>query len=89
MSASTADAANWRTGWLSPWKGGSANTNVDTIPIGVWNVVKAERIRAGLTERQFQAAIGTHYCGSHALQELSVEGASHAMRGGSRLRDAT
>jgi len=44
--------------------GRSANTNVDTIPIGVWDVVKAERIRAGLTERQFRAAIGTHYCGT-------------------------
>ena len=40
------------------------NTNVDTIPVGVWNVVKVERIRAGLTDRQFQAAIGTHYCGA-------------------------
>ena len=27
-------------------------------------MVKAERVRAGLTERQFQAAIGTHYCGT-------------------------
>jgi replicative DNA helicase len=42
----------------------TANTNVDTIPIGVWDIVKAERIRAGLTEREFQAAIRTHYCGS-------------------------
>jgi replicative DNA helicase len=40
------------------------NTNADTLPIEVWDLVKAERIRAGLTERQFQAAIGTHYCGS-------------------------
>jgi replicative DNA helicase len=37
---------------------------VDTIPLGVWDLVKAERVRAGLTERQFQAAIGTHYCGT-------------------------
>jgi replicative DNA helicase len=44
--------------------GRKVNTNVDTIPVGVWEVVKAERIRAGLTERQFQAAIGTHYCGT-------------------------
>ncbi len=44
--------------------GRTVNTNVDTIPAGVWDVVKAERVRAGLTERQFQAAIGTHYCGS-------------------------
>jgi len=42
----------------------AVNTNVDTIPVGVWDVVKAERMRVGLTERQFQAAIGTHYCGS-------------------------
>ena len=41
-----------------------ANTNTDTLPIEIWGLVKAERIRAGLTERQFQAAIGTHYCGS-------------------------
>jgi replicative DNA helicase len=40
------------------------NTNVDTLPIEVWETVKAERVRAGLTERQFQAAIGTHYCGA-------------------------
>ena len=44
--------------------GRTVNTNVDTIPVEVWDVVKAERIRAGLTERQFQAAIGTHYCGT-------------------------
>jgi replicative DNA helicase len=42
----------------------TANTNVDTVPLGVWELVKSERLRAGLTERQFQAAIGTHYCGS-------------------------
>jgi replicative DNA helicase len=40
------------------------NTNVDTLPIEVWEEVKTERIRAGLTERQFQAAIGTRYCGT-------------------------
>ena len=42
----------------------AANTNVDTLPLDVWSVVKAERIRAGLSERQFQAAIGTHYRGA-------------------------
>jgi len=41
-----------------------ANTNVDTLPIDVWDTVKEERYRAGLTERAFQAAIGTRYCGS-------------------------
>ena len=44
--------------------GRGVNTNADTVPLGVWDVVKAERIRAGLTERQFQAAIGTNYCGT-------------------------
>jgi replicative DNA helicase len=44
--------------------GRSVNTNVDTIPLEVWELVKSERVRAGLTERQFQAAIGTNYCGT-------------------------
>jgi replicative DNA helicase len=42
----------------------ATNTNVDTLPIDVWNLVKSERVRVGLSERQFQAAIGTNYCGS-------------------------
>ena len=49
---------------LKALEGRTANTNVDTLPLEVWNLVKAERSRAGLTERQFQAAIRTHYCGS-------------------------
>jgi replicative DNA helicase len=44
--------------------GRAINTNADTLPLEVWDLVKAERVRAGLTERQFQAAIGTHYCGT-------------------------
>ncbi|HEV2087912.1 MAG TPA: DnaB-like helicase C-terminal domain-containing protein, partial [Cryptosporangiaceae bacterium] len=40
------------------------NTNVDTLPAEAWELVRAERHAAGLTERQFQAAIGTEYCGS-------------------------
>jgi replicative DNA helicase len=40
------------------------NPNVDSIPLEVWELVKAERIHAGLTDRQFQAAIGTNYCGT-------------------------
>ncbi len=42
----------------------AVNTNVDTVPLAVWDLVKSERVRAGLTERQFQAAIGTNYCGT-------------------------
>jgi replicative DNA helicase len=44
--------------------GRATNTNVDTIPLAVWDLVRSERVRAGLTERQFQAAIGTNYCGT-------------------------
>jgi replicative DNA helicase len=42
----------------------ATNTNVDTLPIEVWDLVKSERVRIGMTERQLQAAIGTHYCGT-------------------------
>ena len=40
------------------------NTNVDTLPIEIWELVRTERIRVGMTERQFQSAIRTHYCGT-------------------------
>jgi replicative DNA helicase len=49
---------------LSFLDGRSVNTNVDTLPPEVWDLVRAERTRTGLSERQFQAAISTHYCGS-------------------------
>jgi replicative DNA helicase len=42
----------------------TVNTNVDTLPIEVWGLVKSERVRVKVTERQLQAAIGTHYCGT-------------------------
>nr|MDT0663132.1 replicative DNA helicase [Micromonospora sp. DSM 115978] len=42
----------------------TSNTNVDTLPREVWELVRAERVRTGMTERQFQAAIGTNYCGT-------------------------
>jgi replicative DNA helicase len=44
--------------------GRATNTNVDTLPREVWELVKAERIRAGLTDRQFQADLGTRYSGT-------------------------
>jgi len=49
---------------LAVLQGKVANTNVDTLPIEVWDLVKAERVHAGMSEREFQAAVGTHYCGS-------------------------
>jgi replicative DNA helicase len=44
--------------------GKAVNTNVDTLPIEAWGLVKSERVRANITERQLQAAIGTRYCGT-------------------------
>ena len=41
-----------------------SNTNVDTLPIESWHLVKAQRVRAGVTERQLQSRIGMKYCGS-------------------------
>jgi replicative DNA helicase len=41
-----------------------ANTNLDTIPIEIWMVVRQRLRETGVTTRAFQAAIGTHYCGS-------------------------
>ncbi len=43
----------------------AANTNVDTLPIEVWDLVRSERRRAGLSERALQAAIDLAYCGSN------------------------
>jgi replicative DNA helicase len=41
-----------------------SNTNVDSLPLEAWDLVKAERIRVGISERQLQAGIGTNYCGA-------------------------
>jgi replicative DNA helicase len=42
----------------------TANTNVDTVPLQVWDRVKEVMREKGMTHRQFQAAMGTPYCGS-------------------------
>ena len=49
---------------LAEIEGRPVNTNVDTLPRGIWDLVKTERCRAGVTERQLQAAIELSYCGS-------------------------
>jgi replicative DNA helicase len=41
-----------------------ANTNVDTVPLQVWDRVKEVMIEKGMTHREFQSAMGTTYCGS-------------------------
>jgi replicative DNA helicase len=40
------------------------NTNLDTIPIGVWPRVKARMAERGMSARAFAAGLGTAYCGS-------------------------
>jgi replicative DNA helicase len=40
------------------------NTNLDTIPREVWTRVRAALVERGMTQRQFGAAIGTHYRGT-------------------------
>jgi replicative DNA helicase len=42
----------------------TANTNVDTVPLRVWDRVREVMIEKGITHRGFQAAMGTAYCGS-------------------------
>jgi replicative DNA helicase len=41
-----------------------ANTNVDIIDKSVWQKIKVLKQEKGLTERNFQAALNTQYCGS-------------------------
>ncbi len=53
---------------LDAIQGKTVNPNVDTLPREAWELVKSERYRAGLTERQFQAAIGVDYCGAALYQ---------------------
>jgi replicative DNA helicase len=42
----------------------TANTNVDTVPVQVWDDVRGILEGSELTHRKFQAALGTQYCGS-------------------------
>ncbi|MDQ4503963.1 replicative DNA helicase [Sinomonas sp. ASV322] len=42
----------------------TANTNVDTVPHAVWDDVRSILAEREMTHREFQAALGTQYCGS-------------------------
>jgi replicative DNA helicase len=42
----------------------TANTNVDTVPMGVWDDVKTILADQGRSHRAFAAAMGTQFCGS-------------------------
>ncbi len=41
-----------------------ANTNIDTVPVQVWDRVRGLLQEQGTTQRQFAAALGTSFCGS-------------------------
>ena len=41
-----------------------SNPNVDTVPREVWGDVRRVMAEQGMTTRDFQAALGTQYCGS-------------------------
>ncbi|MFC7596076.1 replicative DNA helicase [Terrabacter sp. GCM10028922] len=41
-----------------------SNTNVDTVPVGIWDAVRDVMSEQGMTTRAFQAAMGVHYNGS-------------------------
>ena len=41
-----------------------ANTNVDTVPVGIWDTVRDVMSEQGMTTRAFQAALGVRYNGS-------------------------
>ncbi len=40
------------------------NANVDTLPVDVWQDVREQRQRVGLSERRFAAALGVRYSGT-------------------------
>ena len=42
----------------------SQNTNRDTVPKEVWGRVREVMAEKGMTHREFQASLGTQYCGS-------------------------
>jgi replicative DNA helicase len=49
---------------LAELDGRTDNTNVDSLPLEAWELVRRERVRAGLTDRQVQAVIRSHRCGT-------------------------
>jgi replicative DNA helicase len=42
----------------------NANTNTDTVPLEIWQVVRDALRTKSITARQLQAAVGSHYSGS-------------------------
>jgi replicative DNA helicase len=42
----------------------AGNPNVGVLPLEIWEEIRTRRTQCGMSERAFQAAIGTSYCGS-------------------------
>ncbi|GAB2495114.1 replicative DNA helicase [Luteococcus sediminum] len=63
------------------------NTNLDTIPVEVWQHVRGELALAGMTHRHFAAAMGTQFCGS--TQWKHAPGRARPARVAAVLEDAT
>jgi replicative DNA helicase len=51
-----------------------ANTNADTVPIGIWHSVRESMREAGVTTRELQRAVGTHYNGSAFYRHAPARG---------------
>ncbi|HEX5532385.1 MAG TPA: DnaB-like helicase C-terminal domain-containing protein, partial [Actinomycetales bacterium] len=49
---------------LNAIRGTVANTNIDTVPVQVWDDVRRVLVEQGMTHRAFAEAIGTQFCGS-------------------------
>ncbi|MBC9957833.1 replicative DNA helicase [Yimella sp. cx-51] len=45
-------------------RGKQANTNVDTVPVQVWDTVKEVMSAQGMTHREFAKAMDSQFCGS-------------------------
>ncbi|MBF9068135.1 replicative DNA helicase [Streptacidiphilus sp. NEAU-YB345] len=64
----------------------AANTNLDTIPVQVWDRVREAMVERSVTTRAFQQQLGTAYCGSSLYK--SAPSRQRLARVASILQDA-
>ena len=69
-------------------EGRVANTNTDTLPLQIWDLVKCRAHPRGLTERQVPGGHRDAFLREHPLQGLPVTRAVPALRGGAGFRGA-
>ncbi|GAB3211986.1 LAGLIDADG family homing endonuclease [Nocardia tengchongensis] len=71
----------------------TSNTNVDTVPKQVWDRVRRQLAAKGTSHRDFQAAMGTRFCGAtmwkHAPSRHRLEKASRILEDGDLWAVAT